>query len=50
MKKTKQFKFDATFLDKIASSSKMWDSEKMNFLKYVAYMTRNERMELLQLI
>lgn len=41
---------DNDLIDAIANSLKMGDKEKMNFLKYIWYMTFSERKELLTLI
>lgn len=37
---------DVSILDKITNSTKMGDIEKLNFLKYIWYMTEQERQEL----
>ncbi|MDP2090528.1 MAG: hypothetical protein Q8K30_02920 [Candidatus Gracilibacteria bacterium] len=41
---------DSFVLDKIAQSNELTDNEKINFLKYVGYMTLSERRELSQII
>lgn len=43
-------KIDVGVLDKITSSDTMTDSEKLNFMKYLWYMTTSEKEELVQII
>lgn len=49
MKKSK-IQISARVLDAIAGSRIMWETEKLNFLKYVWYMTYQEQRELCTLI
>jgi len=42
--------FDSALLDKIAESKKMWEGEKLNILKYIAYLNPKEQLLLAQLI
>ncbi|NUJ97611.1 hypothetical protein HGA92_02355 [Candidatus Gracilibacteria bacterium] len=42
--------FDSALLDKIAESKKMGEGEKLNILKYLAYLTPKEQVLLAQLI
>ncbi len=46
----KKIRVDEGVLDKITSSNKMSDSEKISFMKYVWYMTPSEKKELTQII
>jgi hypothetical protein len=41
---------DPFILNKISDSNELTDIEKINFLKYVGYMTITERRELSQII
>ena len=49
MKNTKLI-VEWNILDKIANSTKMDDSQKIDFLKYIWYMTREEKRELTLII
>jgi len=49
MKKSKII-IESFILDKISESNELTNNEKINFLKYVWYMTMSERRELSQLI
>ena len=49
MKKSKII-IDSFILNKISCSNELKDSEKINFLKYVWYMTSSERNELAQVV
>lgn len=49
MKKSKII-IDSFVLDKISSSSELTSDAKIQFLKYVWYMTLSERQELAQII
>jgi hypothetical protein len=42
--------FDNTMLDKIVNSVIISEQEKMNFIKYLAYLTRKEKKELATLV
>ena len=41
---------DPFILNKIADSNELTDMEKINFLKYIGYMSISERRELSQII
>jgi len=41
---------DNTLLDQIANSIILTEQEKLNFLKYIAYFTKDESQELAKLI
>ena len=43
-------RLDGDLLDIISSSSVLKDSEKIDFMKYIWYMTKTEKRELVQLI
>lgn len=45
MKKCK-IKLETSLIDKIASSHSLSQNEKLQFLKYVGYMTQSEKKEL----
>lgn len=45
-----KIKVDEWVLNKISSSEVMTDSEKLNFMKYLWYMTNSEKEELVELI
>lgn len=49
MRKSKMI-IDSFVLDKISWSNELTDCEKINFLKYVGYMTLSERRELTLII
>jgi hypothetical protein len=42
--------FDNTMLDKIVNSVIISEQEKMNFIKYLAYLTSKEKKELATLV
>ena len=49
MQKSKIY-IEPLVLDKITGSNKLTEHEKISFLKYIWYMTLNERQELIQLV
>jgi len=49
MKKAKII-IDWSILDKIVDSIILSEQEKLNFMKYIWYMTRNEKQELASII
>lgn len=49
MRKSK-FLIESLVLDKISQSNVLTDNEKINFLKYVGYMTLSEKRELTLII
>ncbi len=49
MKKSK-IKIDPFVLDKISNSNELTNMEKINFMKYVGYMTISEKRELTLII
>lgn len=46
----KKIILNSDVLDKIANSLKITQEEKLNFLKYVAYLTKTEQQELYELL
>ncbi|MBB1565230.1 hypothetical protein HG430_004265 [Candidatus Gracilibacteria bacterium] len=42
----RKINFDNKILDKISDSLKITEEEKLNFLKYIAYLTPSEQKEL----
>jgi len=49
MKKAKII-IDGSILDKIVNSMILSEQEKLNFMKYIWYMTKNEKKELASII
>ncbi|MFA5917666.1 MAG: hypothetical protein WC850_05535 [Candidatus Gracilibacteria bacterium] len=48
--KKRKILFDNTLLDKIVNSIIITEQEKLNFLKYLAYLTSEEKKELSLLV
>lgn len=48
--KESKIQISAKVLDALADSQVINDTEKMNFLKYVGYLTYNEQKELMTLV
>ncbi|MDD3302840.1 MAG: hypothetical protein PHN31_04730 [Candidatus Gracilibacteria bacterium] len=48
--KKKNFLVDNSLLDKIVNSLLLTEQEKLNFLKYISYLTSKEKRELYKLV
>ncbi|GEM_PF-1170205 len=46
----KKINFNNKVLDKISNSKQIGDNEKLNFLKYVSYLSKSEQLELVKLL